>query len=361
MRSARLLSILLAVLVVLGVPSEAAARAVSPAMKKAYLHALAHSQVTRQRDISRELIAIVPEQDPINKRRLCGGRLVWEGEPGQSRVLVTTFMTERDYDAFYRTNLEQGQESYSLKKALWVTAVPELRNYFMAECPRNVIPPSCPPSPLRIVKLLGLRPDIDYGVLVDFWVQASDLFRPTADPEITDHEAEPATRIADGVWSFRSDSNPFIRIDDQSVYLDSAWAQPVGFRDWYVSRAETIYRVGSEADPTTWGWPWTRLGYTFDWGKLRRPVGASEFLVRLNPQSKEVTVKLKDAAVSGTPSWRQYFRCHETQSAIPHQRNVPDNDFVMVSWANAQTDDDRTHRGGPRDTDPLGKESRDGR
>ena len=80
------------------------------------------------------------------------------------------------------------------------------------------------------------------------WVKPSDLFRPSADPEISDGEAE---------TEFRRPNN-FVTVSDAYV-------------KWYNDLKMQSY--GSN------GYPWTRLGYTYDWGDNRRHIGLSEFVI----------------------------------------------------------------------------------
>jgi hypothetical protein len=278
----------------------------SDAEMRAYVRALEESQVATQDKVFRELIAVVPDSDAVNGKRLCGGDLVWEGEPGKSRILVASLMDRTTYATYYKQNLDQHLESYLLRKSLWVTLVPELQNAFMRGCgrdsPRKV--ERCPPSSKRIAKLLGLPPSKDYEVLVEFWVNPADLFRPSADPEITDHEAEPAIKNDDGLWSFRSDQNPFARIDESRLFLDRIGGSPVPFKAWYAESTEHY-------DPSNWDAPWTRLGYTYDWGNARNHIGASEFIVRIDPDPTRqfVEVRLEKAIDAATPEWNKYFRC----------------------------------------------------
>ncbi|HEY9803771.1 MAG TPA: hypothetical protein V6D25_25740 [Leptolyngbyaceae cyanobacterium] len=108
--------------------------------------------------------------------------------------------------------------------------------------------------------MLGLPPEHEYKYkkreIVAIWVKKSDLFRPTPDPEITDHEAE---------VDFPDLKNIFISI--HQVY-----------REWFSEQSKT-----NEA-------PWTKLGYTYDWGQRsdwqkvdpnrQENVGLSEFIIR---------------------------------------------------------------------------------
>jgi hypothetical protein len=285
---------------------------VTPADKRAYLAALKDAEVTEQNEISRRLLAVVEGQDRVNLGILSGDSIVWEGEPGASRVLVATFMSRSSYDSYYKENLEQHQAEYILKKSLWVTVIPEVKNFFIR---KNAFS-QCPPSAKRVEQLLGLNPGYDYEVLLEMWVDQKALFRSSPDPEITDHEAEIATRIADNNWTFPCDINPFLKLDDTVLVKESQWSTTaVPYRTWFINRAQTIYAVGNEDDPTTWGYPWTRLGYTYDWGNPVNHVGVSEFVLRIDPNVNggEVTVTLERAIDSATPEWNYYFQC-ETEN-----------------------------------------------
>lgn len=276
--------------------------------KTLYYWSLIDTQTAAQNEISRSLLAIVPGPDPVNHRQLAGDDIRWQGEPGNSPLLVIAFMSRTSYQNYYQQHLENNPgEDYILQKSLWVTVVPELKNRFMR---RIKSMNACPPAPERVHQILGLNPAYDYEVLLEFWISPRDLFRPTPDPEIQDHEGELAYPDTNGNWIFPRDMNPFLKLDDSVVYMDSAWSQPMSFRDWFVNRAETIYAVGDDSDLSTWGWPWTRLGYTYDWGNPLNPTGLSEFLIRLDPdQGNSVTIKLEQAVDIDSPEWNSYFRC----------------------------------------------------
>jgi len=290
---------------------------VTPEAKAAYLAALRDAAVTEQREISRNLLAIVPNEDPVNTARLKGGSLVWEGEPGRSRILVAAVMSRDSYDWYYRANLESRNPEYVLAKSLWVTAVPELRNFFRG----GIFGPGWAviPTPLRVKQLLGLHPAFDYDVILEMFVDPNDLFRPSPDPEITDHEAELAYPAAGAVdffpsrgfvtWIFPRDRNPFLILRTDVFFKDSKWAPAQTYPEWFSDRADTIYAVGDENNPATWGWPWTRLGYTYDWGDSDDHVGLSEFVIRIDPERNggEALVRLVRAIDAESPDWIRYF------------------------------------------------------
>lgn len=307
------------------------AASVSPADRKAYLDALKDSQNATQSKVFNGLLAVTASSDAVNKKRLKGCDIIWEGMKGDSRILVAAFMDRQTYETYYKSNLEQHLPEYVLQKSLWVTVVPELQNYFVRSRSAGGSVPSydrCPPTPKRILKLLGLHPAYSYDILLEMWADPKVLFRPSGDPEITDHESEITTVTAAGQYIFPADLNNFVKMDDAALYTEKSWVAGSSYRDWFVNRTETVYNVGNPDDPTTWGYPWTRLGYTYDWGNPRSHVGASEFVIRLNPavDGGTVKVKLHRAIDTARPEWKQYFRCRPgcTDEADASAADLPD-------------------------------------
>jgi len=298
---------------------------VTQADKKAYLKALVEAEEVTQEKISTRLLAIVPDYDPINHEILNGSAIRWEGEPGHSRVLVATFLDRNSYVQYYKENLDVHAEKYILKKSLWVTVVPELKNFFIRRNPFHRCSPSCK----RVKQLLGLHPAKDYDVLLEMWVDLKDLFRPSADPEITDHEAQVAVKISPDQWVFPDESNPFLKFDDTVLVKDAQWSPvAVPYKTWFVDRAQTVYVNGTallEGDPNTWGYPWTQLGYTYDWGNSKNHVGLSEFVLKIDPNKNggEVEIRLENAHDCNTRNWPAYFRCRPDRF---HEYGVPEGD-----------------------------------
>lgn len=98
---------------------------------------------------------------------------------------------------------------------------------------------------MRMIQLLGLPPDCNCDRLVFFYVPPSGLLRPTPDPEITDSEASLAFSVE----------------------------APEHYRKWFAQNS--LFSYHSETP-----YPWTRLGYTYDWhsgGSSK--VGPGEFVV----------------------------------------------------------------------------------
>ena len=101
---------------------------------------------------------------------------------------------------------------------------------------------------LRMRQLLGLPPTNTSNYIVELWAKPADLFRPAADPEPDDATA--------GLYLPVTADTTYSRWFEQNIY------------DSYFSNG-THY-------------PWTRLGYTYDWAKQPSEIGVSEYCVRKN-------------------------------------------------------------------------------
>jgi len=273
-RAARVFVPLL-LLALLAAPAVAAgategAGAASPVLRAKYLKAVADAQIANFSEISTDLVAIVKGAQPIKLR--------WEGEPGNSRVLVITWVDGAWYDGHVGSD-------YALPRFanLWVTVVPELQDFissfWLVTSPQA---PNLGPltgikipdiTPLRLEQLLGLPPNAGMSRFVEMWVNPRDLFRPSPDPEVTDHEAE---------LQFPNKLNRFVSFNTSPTILDDGTEYT--YPEWFRKRMQTVYSGG---DP----YPWTRLGYTYDWGdndwifsrdiriEKKPHVGLSEFVV----------------------------------------------------------------------------------
>jgi hypothetical protein len=275
-------------------------RDVTPADQKAYQEALEDTEVAEQTEISTRLLAVVSWYDTLNDEMLHGSSLKWENpaDPKNSRVLVETIVDRGDYEKYYEPYI--GKET-KLTLSTWVTVVPELKNYFIGK--------TCPPTRLRIIQLKGLNPARDYSILIEMWVYPKDLFRPAPDPEITDHQGELSIKIAQDDWTFPSDYNAFLALIDEALYLEKGWVSPVTYKNWFIDAAQSYYDR-SDPDVSKWGSPWTRLGYTYDWGDPIDRLGVSEFRVVLNLTEKGLWVKIQGAVDLEKDEERSmYFRC----------------------------------------------------
>jgi hypothetical protein len=193
-------------------------------LKQRYQDAVIDASIAEPSEISKNLVAIVPSNT----------RLFWKNQNDSlnTRILVVTWTNYNGYDG------KIGQP-VSVSKEIWVTTVPEVKN-FSRNLKQN--------HSLRLEQLLGLPPNNGKTKFVEMWVRPADMYRPSADPEITDSEAE---------TGFRS-PNRFIKVSEE-------------FRKWYNDLKSQSYGEN--------GYPWTRLGYTYDWGKNDNHIGMSEFVI----------------------------------------------------------------------------------
>jgi hypothetical protein len=278
------------------------AEEVTPEDKQAYKEALEDTETATQAEIFRGLLAVVPGPDRINYERLHGDQieLANQDASGGSPVKVVTFLSMDSYKYNYEKKIGKVD---TLTKSIWVTVVPEMKNFFVGQ--------QCPPTKQRIKQVLGLNPAWEFDVLVELWVNSKDLFRPTPDPEITDHEGELSKikKYKDVVdqWTFPSELNAFLTIDDDALFLDGYWVPTQTFKEWFIESANEPY--STEGEIANWRAPWTRLGYSYDWGNKDNHVGLSEFLVRINPYDGNLWVQYGRAIIHGTPEWDEHFRC----------------------------------------------------
>lgn len=125
---------------------------------------------------------------------------------------------------------------------------------------------------MRLRELLGLQPNRVLKNFVTMEVKMCDIFRPASDPETTtmwpcqDHETNKACGE-----TFPTD----VRADHIQ---------------WMAEKMLSSYAL--LAPPSTeFSYPWTRLGYTYDWkpGLLNR-YGASEYVLRKGAKVKVISI-----------------------------------------------------------------------
>jgi hypothetical protein len=124
---------------------------------------------------------------------------------------------------------------------LWLTMVPELKDVFA-----NLT--GFDNKTIRVAQLLGLDWNTKDSYMVELWVHPADLFRPAADNEI----------------------------DDSVAYLNSTITDPA-YKAWFEGETANAYFQFPKSD----GYPWTRLGMTYDWGSSSH-IGLSEFVLKRN-------------------------------------------------------------------------------
>ncbi len=193
----------------------------------AYQAAIADASVAEATEISRDLTALVSSESG----------LIWDETTSPSRVLMVMWTSWPGYadevGSVTRTN-----------RNLWVSPAPQIQDFCKAQglTEDNVV--------LRLEQLNGMPAGRNLPYFVEFWVAPENLFRPSADPEVSDHEA--------GI--------------DYPVSTACVTLTPV-FTDWF---------EWQRSHYSTNGYPWTRLGYTYDWGNPESEVGLPEFVTLKN-------------------------------------------------------------------------------
>ncbi|MCR5083993.1 MAG: hypothetical protein K6A65_00635 [Succinivibrionaceae bacterium] len=199
----------------------------------AYAQALAATAAPSAEQACHHLLAITPGAPGQE----------WITENGRDRVLVASFMKAR------HTRFWEGGKPFTLAVDSWVTVPAEWaqrRDEFAGlggEALR-----------MRMVQMLGLPPDSENSMVVEFYADPHDLFRPSRDGEI----------------------------DDQVAGLTYPPGTTDSHRNWF----EYQLRLYRDSDPK---FPWTQLGYSYDWGSAGPShVGMSEFVV---PRGSTVRTK----------------------------------------------------------------------
>ncbi|HEX6513821.1 MAG TPA: hypothetical protein VF157_16065, partial [Chloroflexota bacterium] len=156
-------------------------------------------------------------------------RLHWKAASGGDEVLMATWTSWPGYNGLVGQATTTGVET-------WVTAVPEVHDFCASQI---LIEPE-----LRLEELLGLPPGNGKQFVVELWVHPADMFRPSADPDIT----------------------------TTTSGLDFPATVSPDYVTWFNTTRAALYGPH--------GYPWTRLGYTYDWANPAKPVGLSEFVIR---------------------------------------------------------------------------------
>lgn len=172
---------------------------------------------------------------------------------GVDSVTVVTWTAAQTAERFYPL----GETRIGVD--VWVTLVPEVQDR-CAAYPTN---PSA--LTLRLQQLLGLPPHPEERVFVVMVAAVKDVFRPCPDPDPTKEQC--------------GRSLPQ-RVDPE-------------YEAWVAHQMLDRYQTPPQ------GFPWTRLGYTYDWNPDSNKFGASEYVIRKGSKVV-VTAKVE------TPSY-----CHQ--------------------------------------------------
>jgi hypothetical protein len=204
-----------------------ATQAAPPPWPAAYAAAIEDALNPEPSEIATNLVAMT-RTNPM---------LTWRQFPDGERVLVTSLVDETSYYG------KPGSTYHTGARDTWVTAVPEIR--------RLCTQPGFARGDLamRLRQLIGLTPTFGVTAFVDFWALPSTLFRPAFDNEIS----------------------------DSTTGLNLPATTEPWYRQWFNElRSKQFFQ---STTPRNDAYPWTMLGYTYDWGSTNHQ-GTSEFVVR---------------------------------------------------------------------------------
>ncbi len=220
----------------------------SPEVVAAYAAAIEAARYPAAEKISRRLTPLLPSTEG----------LIWND---RGQVLMATWTKAKyfsDPEKFRR-----GQP-FALAVDTWLTAAPVVRDFCHA------LGLEGPTLALRLKQLLGLPPWSGHDAFVELWVDPADVFRPCPDPEIFDREClvevplvgrDPERRPWDCSLDKPQVAGRFVTVDPRHLrWMCTNWAVSYG-----------------NDDPLD-NYPWTALGYTYDWGNLEDHHGPSEYV-----------------------------------------------------------------------------------
>jgi hypothetical protein len=219
-----------------------------------YNQAVANAKYPQPSRISKQLVPIA-QYAPY---------LVWD-ESGQ-KVLMATWSQAKFYT---------GTPPYTTTQPVttWLTAVPYLQRF-------------CRPTGLtgealriRLAQRLGIPPTSTNDAIVQMWVDPHLFFRPCPDPEINDQECQVnlTTGLVDTSAPCPWQAALSDQVSGQFVTVSAAHL------NWMCSNWTSSYMPA----PGSPSYPWTALGYTYDWGSPSF-YGESEFVL---PAGSTVTIQ----------------------------------------------------------------------
>lgn len=229
----------------------AAATVTTATLPPAYLAAVADARQPEAAEIDRQLVALLPGTPPM----------IWNRE---GRVLMVTWTKAAHYPP---ATYQQGH-IFPLPVDLWLTAAPFAQAFCSAYYGD---------LDLRLKQLLGLPPTDHNDVFVELWIKPQDIFRPCPDPEISDHECQLRIPLAEPQPEPGPEGPPWHcpPPGEHPQQLSAAYVEVrPSHLDWMCANWQESYHPS----PMTTPYPWTALGYTYDWGNPWHPRGLSEFV-----------------------------------------------------------------------------------
>lgn len=172
--------------------------------------------------------------------------LIWKEIKGEHYVLVSSWKADTTY---YKNDAKTGFYNTG-KYPIWVTAAPDLQNRLASEKRKYK---SQKAMDKRLRQLFGLPPGDKKLYFVEFWVRPQDLARPCVDTDVTDNSCE--------------------------LFLPKDAVPDCETLVWLANQARASF-----ADSSMYRrYPFTQLGYTYDWNpKNKMHEGLSEFVIGNN-------------------------------------------------------------------------------
>jgi len=130
---------------------------------------------------------------------------------------------------------------------------------------------------LRLRQLLGLPQSEIITHFTMLWVEPKDMIRPAYNPDIA--SAEMKCRFDEPEGTGEGEGEGGSEGDDSQLDTLGMW-----LRNWFDDTWAKSYKEEG-------GYPWTRLGYTYDWGSKGDKYGLSEFLVQAEASVTVQTTK----------------------------------------------------------------------
>lgn len=158
----------------------------------------------------------------------------------------------------------------TLQYEVWVTVVPEVRDSCDDWAEDEQV--------MRLRQLLGLQPTYPAAWFIEMRVPADSVFRPTADPAISTSTLCDTGTNPDCPLGFPNGVSP-VHVRWFADKMLATWKLPNG------------YPLSGVDDRNRLGYPWTRLGYTYNWHPGSPRYGASEYVVR--PGTRAVVTSVK--------------------------------------------------------------------
>ncbi|HEX2251812.1 MAG TPA: hypothetical protein VHQ65_00930 [Thermoanaerobaculia bacterium] len=233
------------------------AAAACPQVPPEYVAALAAARYPSPEKISRDLLPILRSTPGLQ----------WDVD---GRVLMVTWTLRSYYEQY-----ASGQH-FSLYGVTWLTAVPQAQDFCRAYRRQHPGEPLAP----RIFQALGMPVgSADGQVFAELWISPARFFRPCPDPEITDHECQVEIPLAGVDTSPSAPGAPPWHCPELAEptprQVSGGWVEVT---QAHLAWMCTWWRSSYDGAGPGCDFPWTALGYTYDWGDPTDPVGLSEYV-----------------------------------------------------------------------------------